>query len=223
MTGVRDIIQRVSEALIPDIDDLVSLLSVQDDADVREIMQAADATRKRFMGDGVLLRGIVEFSSYCSNTCFYCGLHGGNARITRYRMTDLEVLSSVAAIAAQGIRTVVLQSGEDESLDTRWLAEVVRGAKKQDDMAVTLSVGERPRGDYEMWREAGADRYLLKRNRSLGPKLETRGPVGYFDALSSVFAGDLSSDQAVSHSSPSRFSWKSASKCFSISPRCPAP
>ena len=157
-----DTIRRVSEAQIPDIDDLVSLLSAEDDADVLEIMRAADATRKRFMGDGVLLRGIVEFSSCCSNTCFYCGLHGGNARITRYRMTASEVLQSVAGIATQDIRTVVLQSGEDEGLDTRWLAEVVQEIKKRHDMAVTISVGERPRDDYEMWREAGADRYLLK-------------------------------------------------------------
>jgi len=161
-TTARDLIHRVSEAQTPDIDDLVSLLAARDERDVREIFLAADAARKRFMGDGVLLRGIVEFSSFCSNTCFYCGLHGGNARITRYRMSAPEILRSAAAIAAQGIRTVVLQSGEDECLDARWLAQVVQEIKRDHDMAVTLSVGERPRGEYALWREAGADRYLLK-------------------------------------------------------------
>jgi biotin synthase len=161
-TGVSGAIRRVTEARIPDLDDLEFLLAAKDEADVRELMRAADATRKRFMGDGVLLRGIVEFSSYCSNTCFYCGLHGGNARITRYRMDAAEVLRSVAAIAAQDIRTVVLQSGEDERLDASWLAGVVQEIRKRHDMAVTISVGERTRGDYAMWRDAGAERYLLK-------------------------------------------------------------
>ena len=161
-TRVHHLIQRVSEAQAPGVDDLVSLLATRDEGDVREIFQSADATRKRFMGDGVLLRGIVEFSSYCRNTCFYCGLHGGNSRITRYRMSAPEILLSVAAIAAQGIRTVVLQSGEDERLDARWFAAVVQEIKKQFDMAVTVSVGERTRDDFALWREAGADRYLLK-------------------------------------------------------------
>jgi biotin synthase len=147
---------------MPDIDDLASLLAVDDEAGLHEIFEAADATRKRFMGDGVLLRGIVEFSSYCSNTCFYCGLYGGNARISRYRMSAAEIRTSVDAIAAQDIRTVVLQSGEDESLDAQWLSGVVREIRQDHDMAITLSVGERPREDYELWREAGADRFLLK-------------------------------------------------------------
>jgi len=114
------------------------------------------------VGDGVLLRGLVEFGSFCSNTCFYCGLRGGNALLPRYRMTEAEILESVGRIAAQGIRTVVLQSGEDETIDAGWIAGIVRSIKNRHDIAITLSVGERPADDYALWREAGADRYLLK-------------------------------------------------------------
>lgn len=162
MRDVKEALQRVSTADMPSTDDLELLLAQQGDQEMREIFAVADGTRKRYMGDGILLRGIVEFGSFCRNTCFYCGLHAGNTRIQRYRMTREEILESVARIARQGIQTVVLQSGEDAGLDVAWLAEVVREVKKRFGLAVTLSVGERYRQDYELWRAAGADRYLLK-------------------------------------------------------------
>ncbi len=160
--AVKDALMRVSRAPRPDVDDLVFLLGREDPGEMREIFAAADRVRRRFMGDGILLRGLVEFSSFCRNTCHYCGLHAGNTGITRYRMSRPEILESVAGIASQKIRTVVLQSGEDAGLDPQWLAEVVREVKERYGIAVTLSVGERPQEDYELWRKAGADRYLLK-------------------------------------------------------------
>ena len=180
---VREALERLSAAECPDLDDLVFLLGQEGPEEMRQIFDAADRTRRQFMGDGILLRGIVEFSSFCRNTCAYCGLHAGNSRITRYRMRTEDILESVGRMAAQNIRTVVLQSGEDEGLDPRWLAEVVREVKRRFAVVVTLSVGERPRTDYKLWREAGADRYLLKIESSdkrlyeslhVGRRLESR-------------------------------------------------
>ncbi len=159
---VQHALDRISGPGLPDADALELLLGCTDPADVEEVFHAADAIRREHMGDGILLRGIVELSSYCGNTCFYCGLHGGNAALERYRMSGSEILDSVARVAAQGIRTVVLQSGEDAVIEAEWLADLVSRITKAHDMAVTLSVGERPREDYELWRKAGADRYLLK-------------------------------------------------------------
>ena len=160
--AARKALEQVSGPGLPDLDALELLLGSTGPADVQEIFQAADRVRHQHMGDGILLRGIVEFSSYCGNTCSYCGLHGGNAVLERYRMSGSEILDSVERIARQGIHTVVLQSGEDALVDTGWLADLVSRITHAHDMAVTLSVGERPRQDYETWRAAGADRYLLK-------------------------------------------------------------
>ncbi|HET6452574.1 MAG TPA: [FeFe] hydrogenase H-cluster radical SAM maturase HydE [Spirochaetia bacterium] len=147
---------------LPDTGALEDLLGRHEPSEVAEILETADRVRHQYMGDGVLLRGIVEFSSFCANTCFYCGLHGGNGALERYRMNGAEILEAVDHVARQGIRTVVLQSGEDALIDTDWLAGLVRQIRGRHDMAVTLSVGERPREDFARWREAGADRYLLK-------------------------------------------------------------
>jgi biotin synthase len=183
VTRVGETLSRVQAAEHPSPEDLVFLLGREGQEETQLILDAADEARRQYAGDGILLRGIVEFASYCRNTCSYCGLHAGNSRITRYRMSADEVLESVGRIASQGIRTVVLQAGEDEGLEPRWLADVVREVKKGFDMAVTLSVGERPQDDYALWRNAGADRYLLKiestdkalyESLHAGRRLETR-------------------------------------------------
>jgi biotin synthase len=180
---VREAISRVTTEANPRVEDLVFLLGQEGAEEMQLIFDAADRTRRRFMGNGILLRGIVEFGSFCRNTCFYCGLHAGNSRITRYRMSASEILESVGKIASQGIQTVVLQSGEDDGLDPLWLAEVVREVKRRFAVAVTLSVGEQPQEEYALWRKAGADRYLLKIESSdkelydslhAGRRLETR-------------------------------------------------
>jgi biotin synthase len=104
----------------------------------------------------------VEFSSFCQNDCFYCGLRKKNRTLNRYRLDHDEILKSIDLITSCNIKTVVLQSGEDNELDAEWLAELVRKIRSSCDIAVTLSVGEYSKADYKLWKEAGADRYLLK-------------------------------------------------------------
>ncbi|MFA7565911.1 MAG: [FeFe] hydrogenase H-cluster radical SAM maturase HydE [Alkalispirochaeta sp.] len=113
-------------------------------------------------GTGVLVRGIVEFSSYCKNSCTYCGLRSQNGSAGRYRLSTQAILSSVGKLYRLGVRTVVLQSGEDPELSADWVSSLVAQIKERWDIAVTLSLGEWPRSSYRQWREAGADRYLLK-------------------------------------------------------------
>jgi biotin synthase len=126
------------------------------------LFDLADETRRKFCGEGVLLRGFLAFSNVCDNACAYCGFSRRRQDLVRYRMMSGEVLRAVGLIAAHGIKTVVLQAGEDADLDAGWLADLVHDIKAQADCAVTLCVGEREAQDYRRWRLAGADRYLLK-------------------------------------------------------------
>ena len=145
-----------------DINEIERLLSLEDGKPLRELYRLADKIRHQYAGDAILLRGLVEFSNYCGKNCYYCGLNAANKALERYRLTKEEILGSVAQIAAAGIKTVVLQSGEDPALKPEWLAGLVKEIKSKYKIAVTLSVGERPRSDYKLWKDAGADRYLLK-------------------------------------------------------------
>jgi len=160
--GIETVLERIRTAELPDCDDLTVVLRVMDPAELDLLFGFADAVRHESVGDGVLLRGIVEFSNVCRNTCRYCGLNRGNAHLARYRLTRDQVLAAVENIRQAGIKTVVLQSGEEDNLDADWLREVVAEIRRSLDAAVTLCVGERSREEYQVWKQAGADRYLLK-------------------------------------------------------------
>ena len=146
----------------PGREEIVKYLETRDADEIEQLFRRADATRKRYVGDEVHLRGIIEFSNYCSRDCRYCGLRRSNAARPRYRMSIDEVFETAREARALGFMTVVLQSGEDRSYGTADICALVSRIKKELDLAVTLSMGELPRDDYRMLREAGADRYLIR-------------------------------------------------------------
>ncbi|NLW44222.1 MAG: [FeFe] hydrogenase H-cluster radical SAM maturase HydE [Syntrophomonadaceae bacterium] len=128
---------------------------------LEELRREADQVRWRWVGDKVHVRGIIEFSNYCIRSCHYCGLNRTNTRIQRYRIPLDEIVEVAREAVAMGLKTIVLQSGDDFYYTREMIADIVREIKATG-AAVTLSVGERPAEDYRAWREAGADRYLLK-------------------------------------------------------------
>ena len=125
------------------------------------LFQAADQVRKQYVGDGVYLRGLIEFSSYCKNDCMYCGLRKSNMHAQRYRLSPPQIISTAQQAVALGYKTIVLQSGEDLWFDTDKLCAIVREIKKMD-VAITLSIGEKSCEEYAAYRAAGANRYLLR-------------------------------------------------------------
>lgn len=123
----------------------------------------ASKTRKEIYQDRVFLRALVEISNYCKNNCLYCGIRKDNRHVGRYRLLPEQIINCCRSAYQQGYRTFVLQGGEDNFYTTGILAAIIREIKRNfPDMAVTLSLGERSRGDYQELFEAGADRYLLR-------------------------------------------------------------
>ncbi|RJQ25305.1 MAG: [FeFe] hydrogenase H-cluster radical SAM maturase HydE [Peptococcaceae bacterium] len=143
------------------VHDLLALLWAQGQQ-AEMLFALADEMRAAFFGNEVHLRGIIEFSNYCVQNCLYCGLRRGNTGLSRYRLEKEELMEISRQAAALGFKTLVLQSGEDSRYTGAVLAEIISGIKRELDVAVTLSVGERSRADYAAFKEAGADRYLLK-------------------------------------------------------------
>ncbi|MBI2844076.1 MAG: [FeFe] hydrogenase H-cluster radical SAM maturase HydE [Armatimonadetes bacterium] len=150
-------------------DEIIFLLGLQGEDTVR-LIRAANEVRQRYCGDEVHIRGLVEFSNTCRNDCLYCGIRRSNTSVRRYRMTPDEIVATATGLAKRGIGTVVLQSGEDSHYSGETVAEIVRSIKASADVAVTLSLGERSFADYALWRQAGADRYLL-RHETANPAL----------------------------------------------------
>lgn len=126
-----------------------------------ELYGRADRVRHEAVGDDVHLRGLIEFSNMCRNDCLYCGIRRSNNRVTRYRMDEDELIETARRAVDIGFQTIVLQSGEDLQFNTSRLCRIIEAIKRMD-VAVTLSVGEREYADYKAWRDAGADRYLMR-------------------------------------------------------------
>ena len=135
-----------------------------------ELFAQADAARRKWCGDAVHLRGIIEFSNVCSRNCIYCGLRRDNSALPRYTMSVEEILAVVSDAVRGGVRTVVLQSGENDDERAERLARIIAAVKRDFDVAVTLCVGAKPSDYYRAWKEAGADRYLLKHETAV-PRL----------------------------------------------------
>ncbi len=126
-----------------------------------ELFQAADRVRQRYMGNSVHLRGLIEFSNICRQNCLYCGLRRDNCVIERYRLEPQVIIDLASKAKAYGYKTVVLQSGEDVYYTVNKLVQIIQAIKKLD-LAITLSIGERSRDEYAAYKQAGADRFLMR-------------------------------------------------------------
>ncbi|WP_243317791.1 [FeFe] hydrogenase H-cluster radical SAM maturase HydE [Geothrix paludis] len=141
---------------------LMAWLREEDPRELERLWAEADRVRREHVGDAVHLRGLIEVSSHCVRSCLYCGLRAQEEDLDRYRLEADEILACARQAAVLGYSTVVLQGGEDPGLTRAFIAEVVQSIKRQTHLAVTLSLGERDDEDLLAWREAGADRYLLR-------------------------------------------------------------
>jgi len=149
------------------------LLSLANQEMLKILFQHADEVRREFCGDKVYLRGIIEFSNYCRRNCLYCGLRREHFQLTRYRMHEDEIVKTALEIADLGVGTVVLQSGEDPYFTAEVVERIIFRIKQKADVAITLSLGERPFDELQRWHLAGADRYLLK-HETINPELYAR-------------------------------------------------
>jgi len=137
---------------------LIETKSYQED-----LRQAADKVRREHYGSDVYIRGLIEFSNVCAQNCYYCGIRAENANLYRYTLSKEEVLQCCAEGYALGFRTFVLQSGENPAMSDKIICDLVFAIKSaHPDCAVTLSIGEKSRETYQSYKNAGADRYLLR-------------------------------------------------------------
>lgn len=142
--------------------DVVSLLMIDGGEEFDLLLSRASQIRDELFGNHILIRGIIEFSNYCEANCLYCGIRSSNNFIKRYRLDLDEILETAVEIYNAGIKTIVLQSGEDSGYDAEYINAIIKGIKRNLPAAVTLSIGERTFDEYKLWKEAGADRYLMK-------------------------------------------------------------
>lgn len=157
-----DIVDKLSSGSFPAETELEILLA-GDDESSEYLYNTARQKADEVYGRAVYLRGLIEFSNYCKNDCYYCGIRRSNTSADRYRLSNDDIISCADSGYELGFRTVVLQSGEDTAFTDEDICFIVSEIKnRHPDIAITLSIGEKERESYAAYKNAGADRYLLR-------------------------------------------------------------
>ena len=143
-TAYEAFVQRLTSGEPLERHGYAALLTALTEEQAADLQQRARHTAQIRFGTGIYVRGLIEISNYCRNNCYYCGIRRSNPAISRYRLSEEDILACCRQGADIGFRTFVLQGGEDPQQDDAWLAEVVRSIRRSfPEHAITLSVGER--------------------------------------------------------------------------------
>ena len=163
MTENQSRILAISRGEMPSLPELAGLIAGYTKDDRLFAASLARETADRIFGKKIFFRGLIEFTNFCKNDCLYCGIRRSNRNAERYRMTEEEILHCCRWGYQAGFRTFVMQGGEDPNFTDERIVRIVSAVKREfPDCAVTLSIGEKSRESYKRYREAGADRYLLR-------------------------------------------------------------
>ena len=160
---MKNIIDRLEKEGTLNAPEFLQIIECNDRDAVNYLYSRALAVKQRVYGNGVFIRGLIEFTNYCKNNCYYCGIRCGNTKADRYRLSKEQILDCTENGYSLGFRTFVLQGGEDSYFTDEIIEDIVKSIKaSHPDCAVTLSIGEKSFESYKKYFDAGADRYLLR-------------------------------------------------------------
>ncbi len=155
-------------------EEIVYLLSLEDEKSLRALYSEANIIRKTSIKDHICVHGIIEFSNNCKNNCLYCGLRRDNKEKITYRLEPEEIIcTAVKAVNDKGYKLLVLQSGEDDWYDEQKLLDIVSGIKERCRVFLYLSIGDREIELYQKLKQAGANGILM-RFESSNPEIYAR-------------------------------------------------
>lgn len=158
-----ELINRLYKEQILPKEDFIRLIEHRTAEDAEYLASLARKEAQKIYGTGVFPRGLIEFTNYCKNNCLYCGIRRSNPNVSRYRLTEEQILSACESGYELGYRSFVLQGGEDPYFHDERMVSIVSAMRKSyPDCAITLSLGERSPESYQALFEAGANRYLLR-------------------------------------------------------------
>ena len=160
---MKDLILKLEKEYFLTDEEFKALLEDNSKETADFLAERATAVKKEIYGTDVYIRGLIEFTNYCKNDCYYCGIRRGNDKADRYRLTKEQILDCCEVGYNLGFRTFVLQGGEDGYFTDERMIDIIKAIKAgYPDCALTLSIGEKSYESYKAFYDAGADRYLLR-------------------------------------------------------------
>ena len=163
MGNIREIVDKVKRRQDITLEEFRMIMETASKEEMEYLVSTAREVTDSIYGKNVYVRGLIEFTNYCRNDCYYCGIRRSNKEAERYRLTEEQIMECCQMGYELGFRTFVLQGGEDPYFTDDRICEIIKNIKNRyEDCAITLSIGEKSRASYERYFEAGADRYLLR-------------------------------------------------------------
>lgn len=163
MKNPYELIDKLETNRSLEADELIQLLNQISDPLSNYLFAKSRETADKYFGNKIYVRGLIEFTNYCKNNCYYCGIRCGNKKADRYRLTKEQIMDCCSIGWDLGFRTFVLQGGEDNHFTDDVMIDIIQEIKRTyPDCALTLSMGEKTYDTYKAFFEAGADRYLLR-------------------------------------------------------------
>jgi len=129
--------------------------------EAQPVFAAAREIRERHFGRKAYIRAVIEFSNRCRCNCHYCGMRRDNGSVGRFTLPAETILDAARTAREAGIRTFFLQSAESDDYSAEWLAGIIREISSIG-MSVLLCVGVHDVSDLDLWRGAGASKFILK-------------------------------------------------------------
>jgi biotin synthase len=175
---MKKLIDQLEETHSLSKDEWITLLEQPFESVAEYAFEKARKLRNKYYQQDIYIRGLIEFSNFCKNDCYYCGIRRGNQEVLRYRLNLKQILKSCETGYHLGFRTFVLQGGEDPYYSDERICEMVSSIRGQfSDCAITLSLGEKPYESYLAYFQAGADRYLLRHETANKEHYESLHPA----------------------------------------------
>lgn len=143
-------------------EDVVRLLNLDSKVDISLLYEKARQVKEKSLSEGTTLRGVIDISNSCTQNCLSCYRRTGNTLLKRYRMPLEEIISTAQKVSNQGIRTIVLKSGEDTEMNADEISYIIYSIRQATNLSISLSLGQRDFEDYKVWRYSGAERYIMR-------------------------------------------------------------
>lgn len=163
MKNLKNLIDKLDKNNVLLKEEFIELIDSRDSEINEYLFEKARNVRHKYYEQDIYIRGLIEFTNYCKNDCYYCGIRRSNKNASRYRLSKSEILECCRTGYELGFRTYVLQGGEDPFYTDDKIIDIIKEIKQNfPDCALTLSLGEKPYNSYKAFYETGADRYLLR-------------------------------------------------------------
>ena len=179
---MKEILNKIKHDVKLSADELRLLLELEDENILAQIFAEAYRIKLKYIGNKVYFRGLIEFSNICAKDCLYCGIRKSNKKVTRFKMTEDDIVKSALWTYENNYGSLVLQGGEIEAPEyAAFIERTVARIKTETGgrLGITLSLGEQTPEVYERWFKAGAHRYLLRIETSNEQLYKTLHPANH--------------------------------------------